>query len=107
MICGGILQFISFGLTAPVPFLNQFVVPTTSTIIGLQVVFGIGLSCSLLPSYNEMVRSTVAKGSQESMMIYGIISAIFNSSYNAGEGIGLLLGGYLDDKLNFQVKVIF
>ena len=106
MVCGGFLQFLSFCLVAPVPLLARFVTPTTGTVIALQVLFGIGLSCSLLPSYNEMVRSTISNGTKESIMVYGIISAIFNSSYNAGEGIGPLLGGYIADKLNFEVYIV-
>jgi len=77
MVCGGFLQFLSFCLMAPIPFVSKFVTPTTSTVIALQVLFGIGLSCSLLPSYNEMVKSTISNGTRESIMVYGRVVQFF------------------------------
>ena len=105
MICGGMLQFISYTLMGPVPFLSSVIIPTSASILSLQALFGIGLSCSLLPSYSEMVTSTISEGTKESAMVYGIISALFNCAYNLGEGIGPVIGGYMNDQLQFEVKI--
>ena len=68
-------------------------------------VFGVGMSCSLVPSYNEMVKSAQERGAMDTVLLYGIISAIFNASYNAGEGIGPLIAGIIMTYANFEVNI--
>lgn len=69
----------------------------------IKGIFGIGMSCSLVPSYNEMVKSAQDRDSSDLILLYGVISAIFNASYNAGEGIGPLVSGLLMTYVNFEV----
>ena len=61
------------------------------------------MSCSLVPSYNEMVKSAQDRDTSDLILLYGVISAIFNASYNAGEGIGPLVSGLLMTYVNFEV----
>ena len=37
------------------PFLEKYYQTTLPAIIFFQILYGIGLACSLLPAYNEMV----------------------------------------------------
>ena len=41
----------------------------------------------------------------DSMKLFGLVSAVFNASYAAGEGLGPIIGGMLIDKTSFGVSV--
>ena len=38
------------------------------------------------------------------MKLFGLVSAVFNASYAAGEGLGPIIGGMLIDKVSFGVS---
>ena len=40
------------------------------------------------------------------MKLFGLVSAVFNASYAAGEGLGPIIGGMLIDKVSFGVSDI-
>ena len=74
--------------------------------IFFQVMYGIGLAAALLPAYNEIVLTARENNFADSMKLFGLVSAVFNASYSAGEGLGSICGGILITKTSFEVSFL-
>ena len=40
----------------------------------------------------------------ETIALFGLLSAVFNSSYALGEGLGPIIGGYMIEESTFEVS---
>ena len=86
------------------PFLQKYYETTLPAIIFFQILYGIGLACALLPAYNEMVLTARDNDFDDSIKLFGLVSAVFNASYSAGEGLGPIFGGIIIDQTSFGVS---
>ncbi|CAG5107905.1 Similar to Slc18b1: MFS-type transporter SLC18B1 (Mus musculus) [Cotesia congregata] len=104
-IIGCILIMIGFSLIGPAPFIPY---PTIIwlTICGL-VTHGIGLSAQLVAAFSDALQTTIAHGFPNNFETYGLISALWTSSFALGAFIGPSLGGILLDNINFRNASMF
>ncbi|XP_008556075.1 MFS-type transporter SLC18B1-like isoform X1 [Microplitis demolitor] len=104
-IMGCILVMIGFSLIGPAPFVPCKTIIWV-TICGL-VIHGIGLSAQLVAAFSDALATTVAHGFPNNFETYGLISALWTSSFALGAFIGPSLGGILLDNINFRNASMF
>ncbi|XP_059049147.1 MFS-type transporter SLC18B1-like [Achroia grisella] len=100
-------MFISAGflLIGPVPFLN---LPTVTWVIVLGLVLhGFGMGSQLVASFSDALSTAIASGLPNTIETYGLVSAMWTSTFALGAFIGPTVSGVLFDSIGFPNSTVF
>ncbi|XP_069091276.1 MFS-type transporter SLC18B1 isoform X2 [Pleurodeles waltl] len=100
VVIGCLGTAICFVLLGPAPFLH--IESVLWLFVLTLVILGIFLGLTAIPIFPEMLSCAYENGFQEGLSTLGLISGLFSSMWSIGGFIGPTLGGFLNDKFNFE-----
>ncbi|XP_034938176.1 MFS-type transporter SLC18B1-like [Chelonus insularis] len=104
-ISGCIFVMIGFCLIGPAPFIPSQTL-LWLTICGL-IIHGLGLSAQLVAAFSDALATTVSYGFPNNFETYGLISALWTSSFALGAFIGPSVAGILLENIGFRNGTMF
>ncbi|XP_060810410.1 MFS-type transporter SLC18B1-like [Amyelois transitella] len=104
-VIGCVCISAGFLLIGPAPFLN---IPTLKWVIitGL-VLHGLGMGSQLVASFSDALSTAIASGLPNSIETYGLVSAMWTSTFALGAFIGPTVSGVLFDSIGFASSTVF
>ncbi|XP_077288825.1 MFS-type transporter SLC18B1-like [Arctopsyche grandis] len=104
-LLGCIFIAVAFMLIGPAPYL-QIGTTLWMTIFGL-VLHGFGISCQLVASFTDALKTAIAHGFPNTIETYGLVSGLWTSTFALGAFIGPTASGFLYDKFGFRNSTLF
>ncbi|XP_077868040.1 LOW QUALITY PROTEIN: MFS-type transporter SLC18B1-like [Saccoglossus kowalevskii] len=100
MIVGNIGCVAGYLYVGPSPFLN---IKSELWIVILSlVIIGMGVACSLVPTFTDIVESARWYGMEQHMGTYGVVSGVYRALESIGGFIGPTAGGALEQAYGFS-----
>ncbi|XP_045182089.2 MFS-type transporter SLC18B1-like isoform X1 [Mercenaria mercenaria] len=101
MIGGGnLFAVLAWLLLGPAPFLTFIPNTLYINIISLSMI-GLGIGCSLIPTFKALLIGANSLGLPNDLDTYGKVSGFFNSSFSFGAFFGPTIGGVMVEKFGF------
>lgn len=105
MFLSALISAISFSFFGPIPWIN---LPLNLPIfLTAFIVYGVSIGGLVIPVYSELVKIATHNGYPNDLRTQGIISGIFSSIFSAGALIGPLVGGYVVEKIGFNMASFY
>lgn len=103
---GNLTTVVTWLLIGPVPLFSF--IPTKLYIIVIALlVQGLGIGCTLVPTFKSILIGASSLGLPYNLDTYGKVSGIYNCSSSLGAFIGATVGGYLVHKFTFPWACLF
>ncbi|KAM5165349.1 MFS-type transporter SLC18B1 [Mantella aurantiaca] len=100
LIAGNLGTAVCFVLLGPAPIFH--IESKLWLFIFMLVLDGFFIGLSTIPVYPEMLTTAYENGFGEGLSTLGLISGLFNAMFSVGSFVGPTLGGFLNEKFNFQ-----
>ncbi|XP_073431932.1 MFS-type transporter SLC18B1 isoform X2 [Dendrobates tinctorius] len=105
LIVGNLGTALCFFMLGPAPIFH--IDSKLWLFIFILVLDGFFIGLSGIPVYPEMLSAAYENGFEEGLSTLGLISGLFNAMWSTGSFVGPTLGGFLNEKFNFQSAAAF
>lgn len=105
MFVSGLICSVSSSFFGPIPYYN---LPLKLWIFLLAfLVYSIGIGGLVIPSYSEITSIAVNHGYPNDLRLQGLIGGIFGSVWSLGALLGPIIGGFVVEKIGFNLTSFY
>uniref|UniRef100_U5EU51 Putative chromaffin granule amine transporter n=1 Tax=Corethrella appendiculata TaxID=1370023 RepID=U5EU51_9DIPT len=105
VLVGCVFECLGFAIIGPMPVIP---IDTSLELVAVGLVFqGLGTGAILVSCFVDALRTAIKHGFPDTVETYGLVSALWTSSFSCGAFVGPSVAGYLYDLVGFRASTLF